>query len=91
MSEWIQMEMFSDPVADEVKRRCEAIAKREDWREYIEREFNGISGGMVDGFCWEFSSGRLFCSDQVFNSRLPGPEVRIYTKQQIISLVEERL
>lgn len=88
MSDWEQIEMFADPVAEEVKRRCEKISHREDWRECLEREFNGISGGSVNGFCWEITGGRLYCSDKIFNAYLPGPDVKVYTKAQIIRLVE---
>lgn len=55
MSGWTQISMFQDSVDEEVRRRCQKIAERKDWREYIDHIFNGISGGMVDGFYWEFT------------------------------------
>lgn len=89
MSEWTQISMFRDPVDEEVRIRCRKIAEREDWREYIERTFNGISGGAVDGFYWEFTGGKLYASNDTFNSYLPGPEVRQYTRKDIIKIIEE--
>ena len=91
MSEWTQISMFQDPVDEEVRRRCREISKREDWREHIERTFNGISGGMVEGFCWEFTGGKLYASNEIFNAYLPGPNVRQYTKADIIKIIEGML
>lgn len=91
MGEWTQITMFQDPIDEEVRRRCRKIAEREDWREYIEHTFNSISGGMVDGFYWEFTGGKLYASTEIFNSYLPGPEVRQYTRNDLIKIIEEML
>ena len=89
MSEWVQLTMFQDPVDEEVRRRCKGIAEREDWRKYVDRLFSGISGGSVDNFCWEFTGGKLYASDKIFNAYLPGPEVRQYTKADLIQIIKE--
>ena len=91
MGEWTQISMFQDSVDEEVRRRCQKIAEREDWREYIDHIFNGISGGMVDGFYWEFTGGKLYASNEIFNSYLPGPEVRQYTRNDLIKIIEAML
>lgn len=91
MSEWEQITMFQDPVDEAVRKRCRMIAEKEDWREYVEWLFNTISGGMVNGFYWEFTGGKLYASDKIFNAYLPGPEVRQYTRTDIIKIIEEML
>ena len=88
MSEWTQISMFQDPVDEEVRRRVRKIAENDDWKERIERLFNSISGGYLKDFCYEFTGGKLYASDKTFNAYLPGPEVRQYTKAEIIKMAE---
>ena len=46
---------------------------------------------MVENFCWEFTGGKLYASTEIFNSYLPEPEVRQYTRADIIKIIEEML